>query len=238
VGAARLPVMHTRDTAFSYRCHACNRCCYGKRIQVNPYELVRLARMLGTTTTDVIAHFTVDGGTALATRSDTACVFLGPDGCTVHSARPLVCRLYPLGRIVQADGSETFVEVEPHPQTEGVYGEDGTIGAFVASQGVASYIAAADRYYAVMTQLLSGSAPGSAPSDASDVSDAGNLADATALGTDTTGDIDARLFIDADLAVRWDAERGGAMVPGNDYALVDRHLTLVKRWADQLAATE
>ena len=32
------------DTRFSYRCTRCNSCCVDKRIQVNPYEIARLAR--------------------------------------------------------------------------------------------------------------------------------------------------------------------------------------------------
>ena len=31
--------MH-RDSAFSYTCHACNRCCHNKAIRVNPYEIL------------------------------------------------------------------------------------------------------------------------------------------------------------------------------------------------------
>ena len=55
--------------------------------------------MLETTTTDVISRYTRDG-TALAVRPDGSCVFLGPQGCSVHAGRPLVCRLYPLGVVV------------------------------------------------------------------------------------------------------------------------------------------
>jgi Fe-S-cluster containining protein len=32
---------------------------------------------------------------------DGACIFLGEAGCTVHSDRALVCRLFPLGREVE-----------------------------------------------------------------------------------------------------------------------------------------
>jgi Fe-S-cluster containining protein len=194
---------------------------------VNPYELARLARNLGTTTTDVIARFTIDGGTALASRADTACVFLGPEGCTVHPDRPLVCRLYPLGRIVQADGTETFVENEPHPQTEGLYGEDGTVGSYIQSQSVAPYIAAADRYYAVLTRLMTrGEAHDTGLGD-----DAGR---ATAPSDDESTEIDPLVFIDADLAAWTDANRGGSPAPADVDALVDRHLALIERWAEEL----
>jgi hypothetical protein len=35
-----------RDSAFTYACHACNRCCRNKAIRVSPYEILRLARYL------------------------------------------------------------------------------------------------------------------------------------------------------------------------------------------------
>lgn len=217
--ATPLPVLHARASAFSYTCNACNRCCYNKRIQLNPYELARLSRNLGRTTTDVIANFTVDGGTALATRTNGACVFLGPHGCTVHADRPLACRLYPLGRIVQADGSEGFVALAPDPQTEGLYGEDGTVGSYIESQGVRPYIAAADQYYAVLTMLL---ATDGAPAPGGQRCDS--------LGEVSVQGIDERMFIDADRAV----QIGGASVPRDVDALVERHLALIERWAHQL----
>jgi uncharacterized protein len=218
-----LPVLHARASAFSYRCRACNRCCYNKRIPVNPYEIARLSRKLGCRTTEVITNFTVAGGTALAQRHDTACVFLGPNGCTVHSDRPLACRLYPLGRIVHANGSEAFVQLEPHPETEGLYGKDGTVDAYVESQGVAPYIAAADRYYSVLTRLLAtdGTAP---PSQSS--------------GDSAPEEINARVFVDADLAVQIDAAQNGDPMPRDVDALVERHLSVIKRLADRLAAPQ
>jgi uncharacterized protein len=208
-----LPVVDARHSAFSYQCRACSRCCYGRRIQVNPYELARLARGLGITTTEVISRFTTDGGTALATHADTSCTFLGPDGCTVHPDRPLVCRLYPLGRLVNADGYETFITNEPHPQTEGLYGTDGTVDSFLESQSVAPYIAAADRYFAVYAQLTSGS---------SEPRDEGSL------------DIDPRAFIDADLAVETNSSSANTRTLTDVDALVDAHLVIIERWAREL----
>ena len=205
-------MLHARTTAFSYQCRACSRCCYGRRIQVNPYELARLSRGLGITTTEVIARFTVDGGTALATRADTSCTFLGPDGCTVHADRPLVCRLYPLGRVVRADGSETFVENQPHPETEGLYGHAGTVGSYLESQGVEPFIAAADRYHAVFTQLMSGGDEGE---------------------DDSSLEIDPRAFIDADLAVQTSSGSSREPPAGAD-ALADEHLAIIGRWAERL----
>jgi Fe-S-cluster containining protein len=113
---------------------------------VAPYEVLRLARNLGLTTTEVLARHTEAGGIRLRVREDGACTFLTPQGCGVHADRPLVCRLYPLGRQVQEDGSETFGDLPPHPQTAGVYGRAGTVDDYLRAQDVASYLAAGDRY--------------------------------------------------------------------------------------------
>ena len=218
--AIPLPVLHASDSAFSYTCNACSRCCYDKRIIVNPYELARLARNRGISTTEVIAQFTEDGGTALTVKPNGACIFLGRNGCTVHADRPLVCRLYPLGRVVQPDGSETYVEFEPHPDTAGVYGQESTIGAYVESQGAGPYITAADRYYALLVKLMQafGTLTGKSSIDAS--------TDHTAL------EVESARFVDADLAVRAECERTGESFPHDVEALVERHLLLLERWLD------
>jgi hypothetical protein len=124
------------------------RCCYNKRIQINPYESARLARNLEQTTTEFRAAWTEDGAGTVLKQTDTgACIFLGDDGCTVHPDRPLVCRLYPLGRRVAADGTESFSLTEGHPQSAGEFTNNSTIGEFLESQGVAPFARAADEYF-------------------------------------------------------------------------------------------
>ena len=132
------------ETPFSYRCRRCNRCCTGKRIQVNPYEIARLARARGVSTGEARERFTVDG----ALRQDAAdrCVFLGEEGCTVHADRPLVCRLFPLGRVIESGGAVHFVRVDPS-WARGEFGEAGVVADFVAAQGAGPFIAAADAYF-------------------------------------------------------------------------------------------
>lgn len=141
-----------RDSPFSFRCHACNRCCRDKTIQVNPYELARLSRGLGLPVAEVVERYT-DAGVHLRQREDGSCVFLGTAGCSVHGDRPLVCRLYPLGRIVGPD-SEEFVDAVPHPQTAGVWGTTGTIADYLDQQDALPYMELADAYFGLYLQLL------------------------------------------------------------------------------------
>lgn len=146
-------VRYRRDSAFSYACHACGRCCHDKIIHLNPYEVARLAENRGISTTEFLPRYTASNGTALAQADGGACVFLTAEGCGVHPDRPLVCRLYPLGRRVTAEGEEMFHEVAPHPQTEGEYGISGTVEEFLVRQGVQPFIEAVDRYVGVVGRM-------------------------------------------------------------------------------------
>jgi Fe-S-cluster containining protein len=142
----------TDDAPFSYACNRCLRCCHDKLIQVNPYEAARLARRLGLSTTRFIAEHLEDG-VYLRRVEAGACGFLGPEGCTVHPDRPLVCRLYPIGRHVGSDGAITYSHQTPHPETAGIYGQAGTIHDFLAQQDVGAFVSAADRYLAILQRL-------------------------------------------------------------------------------------
>jgi hypothetical protein len=110
--------------------------------------VARLARGLGQTTGEFRAAWTRDGaGTILRQTDAGGCVFLGAEGCTVHSDRPLVCRLYPLGRHVRDDGTEWFSRLEGHPQSAGEATDKGTIAEFLTMQDAAPFMAAADDYF-------------------------------------------------------------------------------------------
>jgi Fe-S-cluster containining protein len=144
-----------RAEAFGYICRRCLNCCHHKHIQLNPYEVARLARNRGVSTTALRRDFTVDGaGVALAQNEDGACIFLTAEGCGVHPDRPLVCRLYPLGRHVSWDGVERFSHLEPHPRSAGERTRQGTIARFLDEQGAEPFMRAADDYLAWINQVL------------------------------------------------------------------------------------
>jgi Fe-S-cluster containining protein len=145
-----------RDSAFSYQCNACSRCCHNKAIRVGPYEILRLARRLGMTTTEFIAQHTEAGGTMLRMRDENnhACIFLDDKRCSIHPDRPLACRLYPLARWVDPDGHESFGHLTPHPETAGVYGTGGTVGDYLDKQGAAPFFEKGDRYGVVYQRMV------------------------------------------------------------------------------------
>jgi uncharacterized protein len=135
-----------RDNAFSYACHACKRCCRNKAIRVGPYEILRLARFLGISTTQFIESHTEAGGTVLRPKENGDCGFLGERGCTVHPDWSLACRLYPLARWVSPDGQESFGHLTPHAKTEGIYGHSGTVQDYLEHQQLTPFFEMSERY--------------------------------------------------------------------------------------------
>ncbi|EAT59574.1 YkgJ family cysteine cluster protein [Chlorobium ferrooxidans] len=167
-----IPIRRTsldREHPFSFACRCCGQCCRAKKIQVNPYETARLARNLGVSTTEFIARYTVENGSCLRFDDNNICVFLGPEGCSVHADRPLVCRLYPLGRHVNEQGEEWFSELEPEAECRGAFGTGSAIADYLEDQGAADYMRAADSYFAILWTMMN-ALDISAPDDDSDES--------------------------------------------------------------------
>lgn len=188
--------------AFGYICRQCSRCCYDKVIQVNPYEVSRLARTLHISGKELRARFTVAGrGEYLAQNEDGSCVFLSEGGCTVHEGRPLVCRLYPLGRTISADGSVVYSLLAGHPESAGAVTRNGTVASYIEAQGALPFIAAADRYFRWFCEAFtSGAAP---TADAADTNvpvealdmDSSAERHCAETGTPLPDDVDERLSL-------------------------------------------
>ncbi|MEE9904330.1 MAG: YkgJ family cysteine cluster protein [Chlorobium sp.] len=152
-----IPIRRTgllRSSLFGFTCNRCRHCCTNKKIQVNPYEIARIADRLGIPTTEFIERFTAENGSFLKFTDRGSCTFLGPEGCTVHSDRPLVCRLYPLARHVGEKGEEWFSELEPEPSCRGTYGIEGTISEYLAGQDALPYMQAANIYLNLLWKLI------------------------------------------------------------------------------------
>jgi len=119
-----------------------------------PHEILGMARVLGIGTTEFLALYTDNQGTTLRSEADGPCVFLTSSGCRVHPRRPLVCRLYPLGRSNNERGEERFAVFPAQPDCEAVVGRDGTVETFLESQGVAPYLGWSRRYGELYRRML------------------------------------------------------------------------------------
>ncbi len=147
------------DNIAAFACARCGACCAHQAIQLNPWEVWRLARQLGLATGEFIARHTDNAGLFLRFGSDGRCGFLTPIGCAVHPARPLACRLYPLGLESGPGGDEVFAPLPRHPACQG--GESpalagAALAAYLASQGVTPWLAAQWTYLALARELTAG----------------------------------------------------------------------------------
>lgn len=211
----------TRETPFSYACQGCGRCCHGKRITLSPYELARLARAAKLSTRELLERHTDEAGTALRFTERAGCTFLVGGRCSVHEGRPLSCRLYPLGRFVR-ENEEAFVELEPHPETEGVYGEDSTVAAWVERSEAKAFIDRASQYHARLARMAT----------LLNAREGGPSAFEEALHTD---DDVASDWLDVDEVIARACQRDGCAAPTELEARIDLHLAELDRW---LAALE
>jgi uncharacterized protein len=165
----------------------------------------------------------------LRTREDRSCVFLDERGCSVHPDRPLACRLYPLARWTDPDGNESFGHLEPHPQTAGVYGDQGTVADYLAVQGLAPYFAMGDRYgalYERMVALLERLAPAENERRAERRAEVNEM---------EAGEV-ATSFFDVDATVGDYCRARNLAVPTEIDALIDFHIRAVGAWLDDLEA--
>ncbi len=206
-----------RERPFSYACSACGSCCTAKRITLSPYELARIGEALGVSTREVLEQHTDEGGTVLRF-GPLGCTFKDGPRCGVHSGRPLACRLYPLDRYVTPEGEEGFVDLSPHPDSTGIYGEYGTIASWIEQQGAAPYMDAAARYAVVARRLF----------ERLNEADGGTEAFAEVVSTETTI---ASEWLDVDAVVEEACAERDVPVPTLLEARIALHLAALESWA-------
>jgi len=143
-----------RSSPFFFKCQVCSACCHNKAIRVAPYEGLRLARNLKITTTELYRTYTEEGGTILRNKPDGSCIFLDSRGCGVHADRPLVCRLYPLGQIIDGKGAAKYASMPLHPDCLGLFGTDGTVESYLESEGTLPYFRYDQVYSAVYKKIM------------------------------------------------------------------------------------
>jgi Fe-S-cluster containining protein len=146
------PLMDLRSH-FSYLCNQCGRCCHGQVITLSPYDVIRVARAAGISTGEAIARYTIRRGSILKFVPNGRCSALDLDvtACTLHSGRPLACRLYPLGLECDRQGTERYISLEPAAGSRGIYGDHGTVEDLLATQGAEPYLRINRRYAALLS---------------------------------------------------------------------------------------
>lgn len=102
-------------------CEGCSACCrgMGTSIILDPLDIHRLSQAIGQSfeemIDDKIELHVVDGmilPNLKMSGADVSCVFLNEEGrCSIHSARPGICRLFPLGRFYEGQSFRYFLQV-------------------------------------------------------------------------------------------------------------------------------
>ncbi len=135
-----------RTSKFSFECSACGICCHDKKIQVNPFEIVQMAGYLKISSSEFLKKYIKKEEPFLLFLENGACVFLEGEKCGVHPARPLVCRLYPLGHHLSGDGEEHFTCAQLPEECTGTFGTDGSVARFLGQQETETYMEASNKY--------------------------------------------------------------------------------------------
>jgi len=152
-----IPSMHDEGKEISFSCHkgiSCwNACCANIDISLTPYDIIRLKKRLGITSTQFLRDYTVpfeiekDGMAGVKFRpveQGTACRFMAPEGCAVYEDRPTACRYYPIALLSMrkqdeyTDSQSYAIVQEAHCQGHQV-DRRLTIADFRKEQGVIEY---------------------------------------------------------------------------------------------------
>lgn len=104
-----MPEMFDGGKVIQFSCHkgiGCfNACCKNIDISLTPYDILRLKRRLGLSSTEFLELFTLpyememDGIAGVKLRpveGGSACQFMSDEGCSVYEDRPTACRYYPV----------------------------------------------------------------------------------------------------------------------------------------------
>jgi uncharacterized protein len=215
----------TRDSVFGFSCGRCIGCCRHKKIQLNPYEIARMANHLGISTTNFITQYTVSG-TVLKNREDDTCIFLETNGCSIHPGRPLVCRLYPLGRHIRHPWVETFSQFAPEPGCKGTFNKGGTIETYLEAQEAFAFMRAADLYLELLCFLLETLNEKPLARDQSDI-----VLETVHNITEGNASENELKWIDMDRTITDFCRQTGTPVPSTIDERMAIHITAVRKWA-------
>lgn len=106
-------------------CRGCSRCCrgMGSSILLDPLDVSRLSWGLGASFAELLERclelHVVDGMILPNLKMDeekNCCVFLDSQGrCSIHSFRPGICRIFPLGRFYENRDFRYFLQIHECP---------------------------------------------------------------------------------------------------------------------------
>jgi Fe-S-cluster containining protein len=132
-----------------------NCCTKSAPIVLNPYEIALICRESGMSYEDLLDIVETERAKAfplVMLPRDPACYFFGAAGCRIYRARPLACRLYPLGRVFD-HGRSHIVRPELNVCSGLASSPAGTVGNYLAGQDVDTQIRMADYWIEFVSDM-------------------------------------------------------------------------------------
>ncbi len=131
-------------------------CCRSSApVILNPYEIALICRASGMTYEDLLDIVETDranGFPLVMLPRDPACHFWSEKGCRIYGARPLACRLFPLGRVFD-DGRSHLVLPERNACSGLVPSPSTTVGDYLRVQETHTHIEMAERWIEFVTEI-------------------------------------------------------------------------------------
>lgn len=166
----RDPFEYLEGETFSFACHpglSCfTECCRDLRLNLTPYDILRLKNRLGLSSDLFLDRYTrtewSDGNgfpvifLKMEENPRRTCPFVSPAGCRVYTDRPGACRIYPIGRAAakrEREGNPRevfFVVREDHCQGF-AEAKTWTVKAWSEDQGLIPYNRFNDLWMEIIT---------------------------------------------------------------------------------------
>ena len=115
------PETFDENHVIKFRCYkgieCFNACCANIDITLTPYDILRLKKHLGITSSEFLKQYTIPfelaansiaGVKYKPVEGGTACQFMVEEGCSVYADRPTACRYYPVGLLSLRRADENF----------------------------------------------------------------------------------------------------------------------------------
>lgn len=123
------------DTPFKFHCTQCGKCCINREdIMLSPHDLFRASKELGMAPQDFVKAYC---DTYLGETSHMPIVRILPRGyikrcpllkdrkCSIHNAKPTVCAMFPIGRVIRMDVNEKDKKSVTAEQIEYIFTDPG-----------------------------------------------------------------------------------------------------------------
>ena len=142
------------DSTFEFRCLKCGKCCNNRKdILLTAKDLYNIAKHLGRTINQIAKRYCdvyIGDSSRIPivrlkpTGTENACPLLRNKRCVVHSVKPTVCALFPLGRVAAMsqdnDEAETSGIIRPQyflqPVKCGSHTQINTVRSWLEKSGV------------------------------------------------------------------------------------------------------